>query len=483
MNSLISKLTFSLTPYEWQFTAMKNAEHKSCYALLAEVGSGKTGAMINILRLKCGHNVGLMRTVIFTPLITLYNWQDEFKMHSNIDPKFVLPLAHAAKRNKSFEKQTKEFDKSIIIVNYEALLNENFFKLLQNWKPEVIIADEMHYIKNYRSKRAKALFKLAVNARLRYGMTGTPILNSPMDIFMQFKFLDLGASFGTNFFRFRARYFQDVNAAWSDKKSHFPKFEFIPSMVQEFNEKIYQSAIRVTKEQCLDLPPLIKKTIKVPLSKEQQKHYDTMKRDFIAFIESETEKGTTKAVVAQIALTKALRLQQICCGYMTTEDGEEINMKDVPRLKIVKELLEQITPDHKVILWCSFKNNYKQLGDICEALNLKHGFITGSMSLDAKKETMDNLKNDPDFKVVIANRRAGGIGINLIEASYSIVFSRNFSLGEEIQSEARNYRGGSQIHERITKLDLCAPDTIDETVLAALKSKQKISDQIIDLKL
>lgn len=480
MESLISRLQFKLKPYDWQFNAMEKAEQSSCFAFLAEVGSGKTGALINTLRLRYGHQARIMKTVIFTPLITLYNWGNEFKKHSNIPDNDILILSKAAKRNKDFAKFISR-DSGIVIVNYEAVLNEDFFKLLKKWGIEIIVCDEMHYIKNYKSKRSKAICDLAVNTKYRFGLTGTPILNSPMDIFMQWKFLDLGERFGTNFFRFRAKYFQDANAAWSGREKHFPKFEFIPDMAAEFHNKIYEVAVRVTKEQCLDLPPLIVKDIKVPLSPEQQKYYDEMKRDFITFVKDSNDKP--RAVVAQIALTKALRLQQICCGYMTTEDGQEINMKKVPRLDVLKELLEQITPDHKVIVWCSFKNNYKQIGSVCEELGLGHGFITGEMTLDEKKNTMDRLKSDDACRVVIANRRAGGIGINLIEASYSIVYSRNFSLGEEIQSEARNYRGGSEMHDRIVKINLVAPSTIDELVAEALASKQDISDKIIDLKI
>lgn len=93
---------------------------------------------------------------------------------------------------------------------------------------------------------------------------------------------------------------------------------------------------------------------------------------------------------------------------------------------------------------------------------------------------MDSFNNDDKCRVIIANRRAGGIGVNLVAASYSIVYSRNFSLGDELQSEARNHRGGSQIHERITKIDLFAKETIDEHILDALNAKEDISKKVID---
>ena len=136
--------------------------------------------------------------------------------------------------------------------------------------------------------------------------------------------------------------------------------------------------------------------------------------------------------------------------------------------------------NHKCILWCSFRANYVQLGRLCTEMGINHVFLTGEQNLEGKKHAMDSFNSDESCSVIIANRRAGGIGINLVTASYSIVYSRNFSLGDELQSEARNHRGGSQIHDQIVKIDIAAKDTIDEHVLMALKNKQDISKKVID---
>jgi len=226
------------------------------------------------------------------------------------------------------------------------------------------------------------------------------------------------------------------------------------------------------------LPDLIKKRVNVQLSKKQRTYYEQMKRDFVAFVKESQKEGI---VVAQLAVTKALRLQQIVSGFVMDEDGKVIEIEDNPRLKAVKELLQGLHTNHKVILWCSFKHDYKQLEKVCKELGLEPVFLTGEMNLRGKKDAMDRFNSDDKCRVIIANRRAGGIGVNLVAASYSIVYSRNFALADELQSEARNHRGGSQIHEKITKLDMCALDTIDELVLEALQNKQSISDKIIDL--
>jgi len=84
------------------------------------------------------------------------------------------------------------------------------------------------------------------------------------------------------------------------------------------------------------------------------------------------------------------------------------------------------------------------------------------------------------LSVIIANPAAGGVGISLIQASYAIYYSKGFSLEADLQSEARNHRGGSEMHEKITRIDLVARGTIDEVVNEALKSKLNVAEQILE---
>ena len=295
--------------------------------------------------------------------------------------------------------------------------------------------------------------------------------------------LDGGKTFGKNFLAFRAQYFEDENAAWNTMANHFPKFIAKPGADKELNAEIYKKAIRVLKKDCLDLPPLIEKTVLVPLGKDQARLYEEMRDEFLTFIEDSKKAGNSLAVVANLAITKALRLQQIASGFVKTEQGEEIAIKDNPRREVLKDYLEELTPSHKVIVWASFIQNYGQIAQVCEELGIKYTTIYGGMSVKAKQEAIDKFERESDVRVIIGNRAAGGIGVNLVQASYSIVYSRNFSLGDEEQSKSRNHRSGSEIHKRIVKIDLAAKGTIDEFVLEALLNKQKIATKILDWKL
>jgi SNF2 family DNA or RNA helicase len=477
-------MEFKKELYPHQLDIFKRAQKGGPLALLWEMGTGKTGGVINILRYwynSCGK---IQKTLILSPIVTLYNWYDEFKIWSNINSNRIKVIdVSGKKRVKLLESYTKE--ECIIIMNWEALQNDTVFDLLNKWKPEILIGDELHTIKSYKSKRAKKAVKLSDKVRendgVVYGLTGTAILNSIQDVYMQYRFLDGGKLFGRNFFVFRNYYMIDENAGWKAKRNYFPKWVPRPEKFSEMTNKIYQISSRVTKGDCLKhLPPLVKIRHTVTLSREQEKYYKEMKNDFITFIENK-KKEIKDAVVAQLAVTKALRLQQIVSGHLKTESGKILTIEKNPRLDALSDLVQELVDNHKIIIWCCFVHDYEAIGKLLDKLKIKHVFITGQMTMPQKKEAMEDFRKKKDVRIVVANRKAGGIGINLVEASYSIVYSRNFSLGDELQSEARNHRGGSEIHDKVTKVDLVARETIDEQVLNALQEKQDISNKIIDI--
>lgn len=479
---------FKIKPYGWQLEAISLAEKNPNLALLAEMGTGKTKAVIEILRDRFFENKRLMRTLVLGPIAVVHNWKEELLAHTYLKPEQIAAITGTgATRLKTLTKATVDVVTKeavlprVVVLNYEALLTSSLFALLKEWQPEIIICDESHLLKNPKSRRAKAVYELSKDAKHRYIMTGTPILNSPEDIFQQYKVLDGGETFGTNYYTFMNKYFYDANQAWSGKPGHFKKMVPKEELFDKLTDLIYSKAIRVLKKDCLDLPPRILKTVPVELSIEQKAAYEQMKRDLVTFIKDQEDGGQPKAVVAQLAITKALRMMQIVSGFATDEDGNTVDMGSIPRLKATEELLEEITPNHKVIIWCSFKHNYAQLSKLCEKMNIGYAIATGEQNAEQKQEAIQSFRTDQKVRVFIANRRAMGTGINLVEADYSIGYSRNFSLAEELQSQDRNYRGGSQIHASIVKIDLVATDTIDELCVQALRDKRSLADRIIDV--
>ena len=440
---------------------------------------GKTKGVIDGLRYKFNQYKQVKRTLIFAPLVALYNWQNEWEKQSNIHPS-KLQVLHGTSEKKLaiFNKAIASDPQQIIILNYETVLSPKMVDALTKWAPEVMVLDESHYVKNYKAKRSKIIHQLGMNCLHRYIMSGTPMTNSLTDIFMQYKILDNGATFGTNYFTFQRTYMYDENASWSHLLKHFPKWRPRPEMLEVLQAKIYSKAIRVTKDECLDLPPRIQQVYEVELSPSQRKYYKAMEDDYVTFVEESAAKGIS---VATTALTKALRLQQIVTGYAKLDDGTEIEIEDNPRLSALGELIGALHEQHKVIVWCSFINNYKQIGRLLTEMKIPHVFITGDETLTEKKDNMDAFNGDEKIRIAVCNRKAAGISVNLVSAKYSITYSRNFSLSEELQSGDRNYRGGSEIHDSIIKIDICARDTVDEGVTKSLVDKKDVADKVIEI--
>ena len=475
-------MEYKLKPFKHQVEAVELSRKHDDLALLWEMGTGKTGGMVLILRDKCEQYKELQRTVIFSPIVTLENWRQEILMHSYIPPTQIHVASKPGQKRIKLIEDVVKGGTGILILNYEAILNAKVRKLLAMWAPQILICDESHLIKNHASKRGKYMFELASMESLkhRYILTGTPILNSPMDLYQQYKVLDLGSTFGKNFFAYRAEYFFDENAQWSSKHNYFPKFVPIKNKFEELTYKVYRKASRVLKKECLDLPPFIVKNIRIPMAGEQKAAYEDMKKELITFVH-DLKKDTTHASVAMQATTKAIRLQQICCGFIKTEDGNEVPFVHNPKLDMTRELVQQITPDHKLIIWTSFIASYTMLADMLDGIGVEYVLLTGQQTNEEKENAITRFNTDKKCRVIISNRKTGGAGINLTSAAYSIVYGRDFNLGNELQSEARNYRAGSEAHESVTKINLVMEDTIDELVMQALESKQEVSKVILDM--
>ena len=349
---------YELMPHQKE--AVYQSTFKRDLFLAWEMGVGKTPTAINIMRQKYHAEGRIMRTLILAPLIVLKQWKKEIAKFSKISPNAVKILDQPVKKRIEIINSGVG---GIYIMNYDVMQSKDILLALTKWKPEILIADESHSLKNFKSKRARNVAILSDICRHRYLLSGTPILNSAMDIFMQYRILDGGETFGKNFFAFRHSYFEDQNASFAGKQGYFPKFLPRPSTYKIFNKKLEEKTLRIIKKDVLkDLPPLIEEELFVDLSTEQKKLYAQMKRDFVAFVDGEIKDGKPRAVVAKLALTKTLRLQEIVTGYARVDGEEEVHViKENPRLVVMRDLLADLTPNHKVIVWAVFKENYKQL--------------------------------------------------------------------------------------------------------------------------
>lgn len=463
-------------PWAHQKKILQIARRKQNFGLFLEPGCGKTLCAIHLARYKFWEADQDLRTLVITPGITIKNWQKEWLEASFFKETHIVPLLGSGKDRLETIKANKRA--VVFIANYETLLMQPVFQALKDWKPQILIVDESQKAKNPQAARTKRLISLSSmpSVKHRYILSGTPVLNSAMDAFSQFLILDQGDTWGTNFHIWRNMYFTDKNAGMPSHV-HYPNYQLKEGALDVLTREMSESSVSLKKEDCLDLPPLVKKNILVELSSEQRRLYGEMAKDFVAYFGE-------KVVVAQMALTKLLRLMQIVSGFVVTEgdngeSGVQHDIKDNPRQTALAELLEEITPTGKAIVWANFRQNYGQIRHVCERLNIKYVEIHGDVAEADKFKAVDQFTNDKNTRVLIGNAVSCGVGINLTVAASSIFYSRSFSLEHSLQAEARSYRAGSEVHQYLTRYDIIAEGTVDEMIAERLANKEAMSNKVI----
>lgn len=486
---LIESLNLSKDLWGHQLHAFHLARRSKRFAFLFEQGCGKTLTAISCL-LAIHKRLGRTpRTLILCPIIVKTNWLAELRANAPHEVFNRVQIVEGSREHKI--AQIKNPVKSVFIMNYEQLHGELFNHLLHK-EFDICIADEFHKLKDPHAARTKCFFKITRNIKVNnamyiYALTGTPILNGPLDSYTLLKAMGV---YNQSLTQFRLEYFEDVNANVKATNWYFPNFKPKPSAIPALNALLARCSYRVTKAECLDLPPLVRQTYHVELTTEQRRIYEDMRKHFVADLYCD-EVGARKTISADIAITKTLRMQQICSGvavYDATTAGGEVKRHTANLLSYKYDALEEIlksclgNPKNKAIIWCCWADCYEKLERVCDKVGEKFVALTGKTSLPDREDSIQKFQNDPEYRIMIANQQCAGIGINLTAANYCIYFAKTWNLEHDLQSEARSHRGGSEVHESITRIDIVTRGTIEEDIDKALKDKANTASLMLDIK-
>ena len=479
------------------------------YSLLHDMGTGKTRTAIEIMRNRFIKEDKILKTLIIGPLATIQSWKREILDYSNIPEKMISVVNGIKEGKKTITLATKKEQLAtkfgIYVINTDMVGSSNLWPLIQALGIELLIVDEVHNFKSFDAKRTKELMKFSRGVKYKYTLTGSPVLQNAMDLWAQFYILNPDI-LGGNFYAFRAQYFYDANASMPSH-IHFPDWkvkddkyfyrmkkqgvsdaELEKQSLNGLNSLIYKHANRVMKKDVLDLPPIVYQTLSAPLSPEQARIYDEMNDTLVATLDGSEDDlkdildDIPEVMQADLAIVKTLRLMQICAGVIKPDDKPAAMLDKTPRLNLLRDTLEEIlaNEDNKVIIWTIFKPTYEAIGKICEKLGVNYVYLTGLQSSAQKQDSMDRFNTDKSIRVIIANQAAGGTGVTLNAANYSLYYSRSFNLGHDLQSEARNYRGGQV--RNVTRIDLVTEDTIDADIVKALVEKKTHAEDILNTK-
>lgn len=427
-------------------------------ALLMEQGTGKTLSAIAVATYRYLKGQ-VKRILIVAPKSVLPEWSRQFGEHTDI-PYEVRSLEGLKKQKKVEAIQNWEGVEGLqgIVINYESVWRLE--KELIKWKPDMIIADESQKIKRHGSKQSKSMHKLGKVAKYRMILTGTPVTQSPLDFFSQYKFLQPDL-FGENFRKFRDRY---------AIMGGYQGYQVVGYQnLEELADKAHSIAYRVTKDEALDLPEIVHQNLYAELEPAAMRQYKQLAKESILKLGSET-------VTAPIVLTQLMRLQQITGGFIKTEEDNVVQISKA-KLGVLKDKLEDIMEaGKKVVIFARFISEIEAISDILNELNVKHHTLTGQTK--DRGELINDFQNNPETRAFVINPKTGGTGITLTAADTAIFYSKDYSLETYLQALARIHRIGQE--RKVTILHIVAQGTVDEAITERLKEKKDLADLVVD---
>ena len=364
------------------------------------------------------------RVLILCPLSIMHSaWMSD--LNNSIIHRSAI-VAHHPKSARRIEMVQSDYE--FVICNYDGL-NLIADEIIADGRFDLVIVDEANAYKTMTTKRWKTLKSILRPDTFLWMMTGTPASQSPEDAYGLAKLVNPDGV--PKFF-----------TAWRDQvMNKITMFKWAPKA--DAKQKVFealQPAIRFTKEQCLDLPPVITVTREVPLTPQQKKYYDLLKERMLVQAAGET----ISAVNAAAGVNKLL---QISCGAAYTDDGEVVEFDSAPRLGVLQEILDET--NRKVIIFAM----YRSIIDTIQTHLTKHGItnecIYGAVSASKRADIIHRFQTTPDPRVLVMQPAATAHGITLTAADTVVFYGPLMSVEQYIQCIARADRKG-QNSDKVT---------------------------------
>ena len=459
---------YKTIPYKHQRDALNKGALLKNYAYFMEMGTGKTKVIIDNATYLYQQKE-IKEVIVIAPNSVYRNWVQEISDHSPI-----TPYIWCWKVNKEIELLRAGTSNILIyiLMNVEALSHKSGQRWLHqrlnlNGKVSMMVIDESTTIKSPTALRTKAICKLSTAVKYRRILTGSPVTKSPLDLYTQCAFLSKELLGFESYYTFRARYAVMQQIELGGRQILMPKYY---TNLDELEMKLKTFSFRVTKDQCLDLPPKIYMQRDVHLSPEQKNIYETLKIKARAIIADDTVSFANK-------LVEILRLHQICNGFLKTDKGEIHTFKNNPKLKELLRILEEA--DGKSIIWATYVHNIESIKQTLEDLYGKDSVVSiyGKDSVENRKLAVENFQHNDRCRFLVGNPSTGGYGLTLTAARNVIYFSNSYNLEVRKQSEDRAHRIGQK--NKVNYIDLIVPNSIEMMIISALKRKIKLSAQTL----
>lgn len=438
------------------------------FGLLFEMGCGKTLTAIAIMGALYRQRK-ITRVLVVAPSSVCSVWPHDLETFAAFSYEVRVLLGEKKQRLEALHSLTDYPNTAnrllVAVINYEAAHREGIFEALGGYAAGLIVCDESQRIKNPRAAQSRAVQMLGDRAACRLILSGTPVQNSVVDLYSQYRFLDPGV-FGANFYAFRNRYCQMGGYGGHEVVG----FQHMDELVR----KEHSIALRVTKAECLDLPGQTFVRRYVQLEPEARRLYAQIARASCA----ELENG--EHVTASIVLTKLLRLMQLTGGFVQADGGDRPRPTGSAKLDALADILEDYVQEagQKLVVFARFRPEIAAICQLLEQRGIRYGRIDGEVPMDQRGAIVEMFQQDPGVKVFVAQIQTAGLGITLHAASAAVFYSLDFNYANYAQALARIHRIGQA--QSVTYIHLLAEHTVDEQVLDALERKEDLARTIVD---
>lgn len=472
-------------PWAHQQQALDKMAGKDGFALFMAMRTGKTKTLIDDFgRLEEAGEV--QDLAVIAPAGVYRTWEgglvdhlpDELRERSLVHTWRAGAGAKEERQLLSFMRTKDRRRPRILLINIEALSSvPRAQKLIQEFLEERLnmnAIDESTTIKNPATERTKFVVKVLGDiSNYRRILSGLPTPRSPLDLYSQFQFVDESILGFKSYYGFRARYAVMRSMVFGGRT--------VPVVVgyrdeDELRKKIEPWSFRKTLEECYDLPPKQYVYWDVKLTSQQQKAYEEMK----AF--ATTEIAGRGFVSASQVIVQLLRMHQVLCGHVVTEDGTFIELPE-NRTQTLLDRLEEY--DGKAIIWCSYDVDIQK---VSRALEKRYGPSTSDDApftavarfwggnKNSREEEEKRFLKDPNCRFMVATAAAGGRGRTWMVADLVVYYSNTDDLEHRSQSEERPQGVGKT--KSVLYADLRVPGTVDERIVKNLRKKINMAASI-----
>lgn len=449
------------SPHSYQRFATAYIEENPVSAIFLDMGLGKTVLTLTALADLLFDSFEAHKVLVIAPLrVARDTWPDELAKWEHLSGlRFSVAVGTEAERKAALQKPA-----DIYIIN-----RENVGWLVeQSGLPfdfDTVVVDELSSFKSHQSKRFRSLMKVRPKVKRIVGLTGTPSSNGLMDLWAEFRLLDMGKRLGRFIGQYRADYFIP------DKRNGQAIFTYkpLPDAEKQIYEKISDITISMKSTDHLTMPELVTAEYPVHLSEAERERYDEMKRDLVMQL-PDGEQGAPVAVTAANAAALSGKLCQMANGAVYT-DADSFALIHNRKLDALEDLIEAANGKPLLVAYW-FRHDLER---IVERLRIIH---IPFLQLD-NSESIRHW-NSGELPVALIHPASAGHGLNLQNGGSTLVwFGLTWSLELYQQTNARLWRQG-QSAETVVIQHIIAKDTIDERVLKALSEKDRTQTALIE---